>query len=434
MRRLFQYLPICFFSMSTTLFASGQTDQIKALIEAGQAKEAYQLAISQLESYEGDPAFDLQYGIAAIDNRKVSEGVFALERVVSVEPDNAMARLELARGYYLLALYEKSKQLFNEVLQLNPPQNVQIRINQYLAWINKETTKQPTQFESFIELWSGYDSNVNTGPENQTDLVTLSDSALGRSDLFNQIRISAKVDHAYAENESLTFGFNADMRYYDTESAQEYKSMTFTGGHIWKRDRDKFQVNAVLQNYSLNNEDYRTLMGVNGSWSRRLGEDSLLKTFIGINSLSYDSLTWKDSTQINLGANYIFAETGRFSPVYFMGMFVGQETPDTAGVLADAEVDRLFYGGNLGVQLKLSDDLILVPAMTYQSSRYAGEDWIYKVKRKDDLVILNLSLEWALQDAWTVLARYSSTFAGSNIELYEYDRHQAMLGVRYNFQ
>jgi opacity protein-like surface antigen len=43
-------------------------------------------------------------------------------------------------------------------------------------------------------------------------------------------------------------------------------------------------------------------------------------------------------------------------------------------------------------------------------------------------------MEWTVAPSWTVLANYSFTDIGSNIELYEYDRQQAMLGLRYNFQ
>ncbi len=432
-RRLSGYLTIGLLCLPLTVEANA-TSELSDLIEQGKYKQAYQLSLRHLADLEGDPAFDLQYGIAAIDSGEISEGVFALERVRFLEPQNALATLELARGYYLLEQFEKAKLLFEQVRKLNPPIEVQVRIQKFLALMDKKTTVPPTKFNSFVELWAGYDSNINSGPGGQTNIVTLSDNALGRGDPYYQLRAGANIDHAYRPDKSLTFGVNADLRYYDTESEQDYKNISFNGGHLWKADTEQYLINFMFQQYQLANEDYRTLIGVNGVWSKQLSTHSLVKAFVGMNNLNYQTQTWKDANQFNVGANYLFAGEGSWSPLYFAGGFVGSEDPKVSGVLANGQVDRIFYGGNLGVQLTPLKDLTFTPALTYQVSDYQGEDWIYNIKRKDDFAMLNFNLEWVLQPAWTLLANYSFTKANSNIELYDYDRQQVMLGVRYNFQ
>src|SRR3546814_1706558 len=49
----------------------------------------------------GDPEFDYQLGMAALDAGRYGEAVIALQRVLAVQPNNAPARAELARAYAL---------------------------------------------------------------------------------------------------------------------------------------------------------------------------------------------------------------------------------------------------------------------------------------------------------------------------------------------
>ena len=407
---------------------------IKQLIDAEKFHEAYLLANSYLEEKEGDADFDLQYGVAAVDSGNVSEGVFALERVVFLQPDNLVARLELARGYYQLEQYERAKRLFEQVLKHQPPANVRQRIVQYLALIESETAFPITRFTSFVELWAGYDSNINSGPDSQTDVVTLTSDALGRGDGFNQLVAGAGIEHRYADNARLDFSIAADLRNYHSESEQDYRSIQVSGSHTWLMPDQQFQLGFSIQAYSRDSGRYRDMLSIDASWTRQLSEQSVFKLFGGISLLEYTDQSWRDSTLTSVGGSYLLLGEGSWSPLYFAGLFVGQEKPQTPGVLANADVDRLLYGSNVGVQLSPLNDLTVTPMLTYQASDYAGEHWIYGVKREDDYTTVNLNLEYQLDEALTVLGKFSYSQADSNIELYEYDRDQALLGLRYQFK
>jgi tetratricopeptide (TPR) repeat protein len=413
--------------------SAGVISELSDLIEQGKSKQAYQLSLEHITEFEGDPAFDLQYGTAAIDSGQVSEGVFALERVHFLEPQNYLASLELARGYFLLKQYTKAAVLFNQVIATSPPNNVQVRIRRYLDLIDNKTKIPPTKFNSFVELWAGHDSNINSGPSGQTDVVILSDNALGRSDPYFNLRAGASINHAYSPENSLLFDASIDSRIYDTEHEQDFGTLNLSAGHLWKVDGAQYQLKFNLQKYELDNHNYRDLLGASGVWTKQLSRTSIVKVFGGVNSLAYDGQTWRDSTQVNLGANYLLAGAGGWKPLYFMGAFVGDEDPEVSGIISDSQVDRLFYGGNIGVQLSPIKDINVTPVLTYQVSKYKAEDWIYNIKRKDRFAMFNINMEWIIDPNWTLLANYSYTDVGSNIELYRYDRQQTMLGIRYNF-
>lgn len=419
--------------LSLSVNSYADVSQIQGLLDAGKSEQAYELANQMLAESEGEPAFDLAYGAAAIDSGRISEGVFALERVLLIEPENHLAKLELARGYFFLKQYELAETLFAEVQTQNPPPLVQARINTYLDRIKQSQMAAATRINSFIELWAGYDSNINSGPDAQTNVVTLTSDALGRGDQYNQVRAGITVDHDYSSSGSLFFSGSTDMRFYHTEDEQDYKSFNFSGGHRWNLDKQQYQLGATIQKYDLGYEDYRTLLGLNLGWNKQLSERSVLRTSLNLNDLTYDQTSYKDASQWTLSANYLYAGQSDWNPIWFAGLFIGDEDPDTAGVLANAEVDRKFYGGSLGVQLSPNSTLLLTPSLVYQASDYRGEDWIYNVKRKDDYTSFNLSAEWRVQKNWSVLMNYNYALAESNIELFEYDRQQVMLGLRYNF-
>ncbi|WP_415903079.1 surface lipoprotein assembly modifier [Neptuniibacter sp. QD29_5] len=432
MSKLYKYLAAGLYCLSSFVVADTVTD-LKNLVDQGKYDQAYQLALTHLDGLEGDPAFDMQYGVAAIDSKRVSEGVFALERVIFLEPNNSLAKLELARGYYLLNQFEKAKQLFLQVKKVNPPTAVANRIDQYLSLIDKKTTVPPTKFTSFVEVWAGYDSNLNAGPDDQTNVVILSNDALGKDDQFNQVRLGSFIEHAYSPDNTLLFGAQADMRFYHTEDEQDYNNISLNAGHLWKMDDQQFQINFSFQKYLLDRKQYRDMFSVNGQWSKQVSPNSVAKFFVGANSLVYDESDWKDALQLNAGVNYLYAGTGAWNPLYFVGGFIGNETPDESNILSDGQVDRVFWGGNVGVQLSPLKNLKFTPSITYQDSEYAGNDWIYGVKRHDKYMLANLNVEWIIGSSWVVLGNYSFTKSDSNIELYEYDRQQVMLGMRYNF-
>ena len=69
--------------------------QARALLDKNQAKQAFDLLEPQEAARAGDPDFDTTMGIAANDTEQFTRAVFALERVLSVQPENSRARAEL---------------------------------------------------------------------------------------------------------------------------------------------------------------------------------------------------------------------------------------------------------------------------------------------------------------------------------------------------
>ena len=63
--------------------ASPDLETLKRLYGQGKPEAAFEWAVKRRDELEGDSTFDFYYGLAAIDSGRVSEGVFALERVLA---------------------------------------------------------------------------------------------------------------------------------------------------------------------------------------------------------------------------------------------------------------------------------------------------------------------------------------------------------------
>ena len=132
-------------------------ETLQNLLRSQKTQSAYDYANQYLEEMEGDPYFDYVYGVSAIDTGHASQGVFALERVLLVFPEDHVARLELARGYFILEEYARAREEFEEVLKTNPPEGVQETTIAFLDKIRLKEARYKTTSNGFIELSLGTD-------------------------------------------------------------------------------------------------------------------------------------------------------------------------------------------------------------------------------------------------------------------------------------
>jgi hypothetical protein len=93
---------------------------LRALVERGQHAEAYRQGRAE-GRLAGDPEFDLVFGTAAVHSGHAAEGVLALERFLLLHPERQDARLELARGYFLIHEDVRAREEFQRALAAAPP-------------------------------------------------------------------------------------------------------------------------------------------------------------------------------------------------------------------------------------------------------------------------------------------------------------------------
>src|SRR5262245_53337527 len=144
-------------------WADALTDRAKRLLDQKKGHEAYELLLPQEGARAGDPEFDYLLGIAALESGEYERAVFALERVLSVQPNNHLARAEIARAYYAMGERDTAKREFETVRKQQIPEGAKETIDRFLSAIQ---AAESTQINGFLELGAGYDTNVNSATSN----------------------------------------------------------------------------------------------------------------------------------------------------------------------------------------------------------------------------------------------------------------------------
>lgn len=424
------------------LFASqvnaAGSDDVAHLLSAGKAAEAYARATELLPQHEGDPAFDLQYGIAAIDSGHVSEGVFALERVLLIGPENHQARLELARGYFLLEEDDRAREEFERVLAQNPPEGVRENIRPFLAAIRARAGRFRTTTSAYVELGLGYDSNINAGPEDATFTTpnlgsgTLSSSSVADADALLDMAIGGSVRHPLRPGLSLMVAGRVNQRFY-RDRRQEPTDLGAQAGAIWQQDATTVTAMLHGQKYLLDRSQYRNMLGVTGEWRLMLDRHRSLNLFGQYARLDYPGQPNRDSGLLVGGGGLLYAVEGRYQPLLGASLFVGQERPKLDNADAHAEADRDLYGINLSLQLALDPAWRLEGGVRWQRSEYVGVHPVFMVKRQDTYAQGEVGLVWLPEDHWRVQFSVSHADNESNISINGYQRTQAVIKARYDF-
>jgi len=103
-----------------------------ALVEQGKAQQAFDQLAAVEEKRAGDPDFDTVLGIAANETGQFTRAVFALERVLSVQPGNSRARAELGRALFALGDNQAARQVLQETKRDAIPAEVAHKIDEFL--------------------------------------------------------------------------------------------------------------------------------------------------------------------------------------------------------------------------------------------------------------------------------------------------------------
>uniref|UniRef100_UPI00356590EF tetratricopeptide repeat protein n=1 Tax=Polaromonas sp. TaxID=1869339 RepID=UPI00356590EF len=134
-----------------------------ALVEQGKPQQAFdQLAAVEAER-AGDPDFDTVLGIAANETSQFTRAVFALERVLTVQPGNSRARAELGRALFALKDNLAARQVLQEARRESIPPEVARKIDEFLLAIDRNEEAARSSLKAYVETSYGTDNNINSG-------------------------------------------------------------------------------------------------------------------------------------------------------------------------------------------------------------------------------------------------------------------------------
>lgn len=405
-----------------------------SLQATGDAAGAYALLQPEAGTRAGQPEFDFALAIAALDSGKPGEAVMPLQRVLALQPDNAQARAELARAYALAGDVDTAKAQFETVVR-DPslPDPVRQRFRNLIGQYDDEISGGGSDVSGFVQLEAGHDSNINSA----TDLTSITIplfAFLGAGALSGNSRA---MDDSFAELQAGVSGVNAldrqnrvfgsvlgNWRDNQHSAAFDQASLTGTAGYAHTlASRDVLSFSGQIQRYWLGHDGYRSGYGAIAQYTHLLPQARSLSFGAQVYRFDYDDSPLLDSWRYALAASYA-------TQTWVAGVNGGhEETRDPAG---DSN-SNTFLAATFGLQLPLSERLAFIASGGADLRHYDAEDALFLRTRKDQRLDASAGLKWSLNPNLVVTGKVGWNRNSSNIDLYDYNRWTAGIGVRYEF-
>jgi tetratricopeptide (TPR) repeat protein len=423
-----------FVLLQSVAFADEITDRARRLLQEKNPQAAYRL-LEPLESQRaGDLEYDYLLGIAALDSGERERAVFALERVLAVNPNHAQARAEIARAYFLLGEKENALREFQNVRATNPPEAVRQTIDRYLSALGVGAT----QLSGFLEIGFGRDSNVNSATaSNQIAIpalggivATLPPSGVKIHDTFTTAGGGVSVVHGFTPDWAVVAGAAVNGKFNTHES--EFSTGTLDGnlGLRWSRGKEAISAGYQGQDFRVDNDSFRISNGVVGQWQHSYSEYSQVSLFVQEANLAYPGQSIRDARRTIGGVAFGYGWDTPNKPVVFGSLYGGNEKDKDAGF---QYLGHKPVGVRFGGQASVTDRSVLFGLLSYERRVYDGDNPNFLATRRDNQVDLRLGMNYVLSPSWLLVPQVAYTDNRSNTELNKYNRTVISLTLRKTF-
>ena len=436
LRNLLQITCFVLLAVSANFSVAAIPDEMKVLIEKGKAKEAYELG-NQHPELMGDTLFDYYYGVAAVDSGRISLGVLSLERVLLVDPNNDLVRLELARAYFALGEYQRAKDEFEEVKKRQPPAGVVATVNTYLDAIKAKEGRYKPVYGAYIELGAGYNSNVNTAAAINNIIlpywgpVFLSPTALPQHSVFSYGSVGANAVVPLYTNVSAFVSVNSSQQRYSQISGYNLDVTNATTGVKYADGPNLYKVVAFGSLAKLDQVPVPNTGGGGAEYVRQLTETQSIMLGGGSTRMNYSSQYSAYDSTLNVGTvGYRKAfPTTRWKPV----VDVGANYASQINTSNRPDLARHIGGGTVQLSVVPTDKWGFTVGAGYARSNYQAPDIVYQQGRSDNLLSCNAVLQYKLTKELS--ARLEATYYNntSNLPLYSYQQWTGALKLRYDW-
>lgn len=406
--------------------------ELESLYEKKQYRQAYNMALMLEASFAGEPKFDFILGMSALETKRLDQAVFAFERVLMIEPSNHHARLELARAYYFLGDYVASKNEFNTVMDVNPPENVQKNIQEFLSLIAEKERKARHLIKAHAVLDVGYDTNVNS----TTDQLIVDDlpndavlefrqDTVAQEDTF--YKLSATSSYTYLLNKKTGLFLDLSAASHDNLDTNEFDTLQLSvkAGPTFAKGSYRLKFPIQYQYLTLDSEEYRNMIMLGVEHTRLLNRKRYLMSFFQVGEMTYPDYETRDATTAVLGLAYAQSKGAQN---YLVSLYGGKED---AKEDAGEHNSRDYYGLKLRVTHKFQNKHSVFLGVGAMSARYGADNPHYLKVRENDMYQLSVGWDWKYSAHWKFNISADAYDSQSNLELYDYDREVVRLSVKY---
>lgn len=404
---------------SADLIRAAQSD-----IAAGNPDAAFARLAAEQEQYAGEVEFDYWMGVAANRAGKASQALFALERVLAMQPNHAAARLELAVAYARLNLGEAARRELDILDGQNPPPAARKQIDELRRQLGLgDQARRLMKRVAFVTLEGGYDDNAGTYPKDlgfpglpspdeiESPYLTLAAGMRQRVDLKSNRHLNLSANgqfKRFTDSGDDVFG-NDDATQFDQD---------FLGGRgelVFDHDgRRETAVGVDLGYLKLDGEHYYTYYGADAEWREQRSAATRTLFTIGLRNMQFENDAYDNlQSRVRIGARH------RLNAKWSLTGDVSLEYEAATNSRQGGDALRATVSGSAVWQFRpaqrLSADLNL--ARTDYTTDYAVLG-----ARSDDRIAVGINWDRTIQRFWQLRARLQYRDQDSTLDTYTFDQ------------
>lgn len=418
------------------LTAEGDTLLPRAvdLIERRDPAAAYELLQPEEPRLAGTPDFDYLLGISALDAGHVTRAIFALERVVLTQPDNALARAELARAYLAAGEADRARDELTRARRAELPRAAAVAIDRVLGALDREMPSPQLKWSVFGEAGVGRDSNVNSAnnagefavPAFGGLLLAVAPENRRQSDDF--AFASAGVDAQLPLSPGWKVVAGASGRSTKNNRLHAMDTSTLDGTLGLSHTQGAHSQTLALQSNTawVASSVYRSANGVSAQWQSQLDAASQGSAFVQWARQEYAGQAERNTDRTVLGLAYarVFQGTGTLG---YASLYGAEEATRHDGY---AHFGHRAFGWRLGAEQGVAPAATLFAEWQRERRHYGSTEPFFDARRIDRQSDLLLGLRWTAAPGWTVVPSVRHTAARSNVPLYDYGRTVVQIALR----
>ncbi len=410
----------------------------RRLLESGREQDALVLLLKEEEQYIGLPEYDFLLARAYQGNGQWQNALFALERVLIIEPTHIPARLiaagiHAARGKTVWARRELAY-LSSETLS-SDMQKEEARIRTLI--VKEEARPGPLRVKGSLRTSIGFDSNVTYGPDYDSLLIpawsgyTALGSAANDGDKF--LRNGGEASFQYPLNRKFELSGYGDLSYKAHQKRNDvneaYGNMHL--GLSYRSGNDLFGITGMLQSYWVDNNPYSSYWGGESYWGHIFDAGSSVIGYLRYMDYTYSEYDTYDGGQTVAGLNHLvrFSCAGNAATLRYglYGGFMQAKKADSE------DVSHNLWGGLADVSYLVTPKIKVLANLKFEQRRHEAKDPLYTDIRRDQWWVVGISATYKLGDAWSLIPALSHTWNDSNMALYEYKRTLFTITLKWSF-
>lgn len=424
-------------------------ERAKASLAAGNAKQAYDVLAPLQGSLSGQPEYDYLLGVAALDSGRNDEAIIAFERVLALIPNHAGAQMDIARAYYAAGSFDLAEAAFLKLRAANPPPAAQQAIGRYLEAISARKAQTRAGWAGHGELGLGYDSNITGVPvdfgaaaQQAFNLVGIepTGNSIKRRAAFVHGALGAEYSRPLSRGWSLFGGGEAKGRAYRRESDFNSVSGEARLGAALNSGQDQWRATASYLHLDQEGDapgdpkptNDRRMAGLGLDWRHALDTKRQVGLGLQLNSVRFPENEIEDFDQVFASASWLKSFERPGVPLLYLTAFASHDR--ARNKFADGETTkskdlagvRGYFQYSLGSRVQAFTGLALIHRRDRddfaRSTQVAGG--------RDTYGELALGLAWQFRDRCALRLQYAFSKNASNIDIYDFDRHEISSTIR----